>query len=485
MRAGWDEAELGALVAALAAIPSFRSGGYVTGCSSGIVTASGLGGRAAIGDTCLIERRDAPASAALPLFRERNAMMAEVVGFTEAGVKLVPYEEPQGITHGAKVALEPGLGTLRPSLAWRGRVLDALARPIDGGPPLPQGERPYPLAARGIAAEQRRGLGRRLSLGVRALDLFTPCCDGQRLGIFAGSGVGKSTLLSMITRGSDADVLVVGLIGERGRELHDFLEHTLGPEGRARSVVVAATSDLPAMLRRRAAYVTLTIAEQLRDQGLRVLCLMDSVTRFAMALREIYLAAGEVPTSRGYPPGVLAELPRLLERAGPGDREGSITGLFTVLVEGDDANEPVSDTVRGILDGHIVLDRAIAEGGRFPAVDPLKSISRSAPGCYRADEWALVREARRLMRLHADMEELIRLGAYRGGSDAELDRAIAVRPALEALLQQGMDERSSDGQAFVALAEALGRPKGEADALAPPRADAAVAAPAGRERGSG
>jgi flagellum-specific ATP synthase len=290
---------------------------------------------------------------------------------------------------------------------------------------------------------------------VRALDLFTPCCDGQRMGIFAGSGVGKSTLLSMITAGTEAEVLVIGLIGERGRELHDFLEHTLGAAGRARSVVVVATSDQPPMLRRRAAYLTLTIAEFLRDQGLKVLCLMDSVTRFAMALREIYLAAGEVPTSRGYPPGVFAELPRLLERAGPGDSAGSITGLFTVLVEGDDANEPVSDTVRGILDGHIVLDRAVAERGRFPAVDVLRSISRTAPGCYGREERALVREARRLMRLHADMAELIRLGAYKAGGDAALDRAIAVHPALERLLEQEADERSTGEQAFAGIAAAL------------------------------
>jgi flagellum-specific ATP synthase len=452
---------LDALVGALEAIPKFRFGGYVTRCSGGVVAASGLNGRAAIGDTCLIERRRPGSTGCPTLFPAAAAVTAEVVGFTESGVKLVPYEEPQGITQGARVALEPGLGSLRPCAAWRGRVLDAMARPIDGGPPLPQGRQPYPIVARGIAAERRRGLGPRLALGVRALDLFTPCCEGQRLGIFAGSGVGKSTLLSMITAGSDADVLVVGLIGERGRELHDFLEHTLGPEGRARSIVVAATSDMPAMLRRRAAYVTLTIAEQLRDQGLRVLCLIDSVTRFAMALREIYLAAGEVPTSRGYPPSVFAELPRLLERAGPGDGAGSITGLFAVLVEGDDTNEPISDTVRGILDGHVVLDRAIAEGGRFPAIDPLRSISRSAPGCYGPEEWALVREARRLMRLHADMAELIRLGAYRGG-DAELDRAIAARPALEAVLQQGVDERSGSEEAFTALAAALtteGRPE--------------------------
>jgi flagellum-specific ATP synthase len=437
--------DLAGLTAAIAALPQGRAGGYVRGCGAGVILASGLTGRAAIGDVCLIERRAGGGPATAGLFDETDAILAEVVGFGENGVRLVAYEEPQGIIHGAKVALERGLGTVRPSAAWRGRVLDALARPIDGGPPLPQGPRPYPIMARGIAAERRRGLGRRVSLGVRALDLFTPCCDGQRMGIFAGSGVGKSTLLSMIARGSDADVLVIGLVGERGRELHDFLEHTLGPEGRARSVVVVATSDMPAMLRRRAAYLTLAVAEQLRDQGLRVLCLIDSVTRFAMALREIYLAAGEVPTSRGYPPSVFAELPKLLERAGPGEGEGCITGLFAVLVEGDDTNEPISDTVRGILDGHVLLDRAIAEGGRFPAVDALRSLSRSAPGCYGAEEWRLVREARGLMRLHADMAELIRLGAYRRGSDPELDRAIAVRPALEALLRQDVGEESGAG----------------------------------------
>lgn len=456
------EGELAALVAAIRDVPTSRAGGYVRGCSGGVVLASGLNGRAAVGDTCLIERRVDGPGGRTPLFDERSAVLAEVVGFTEDGVRLVPYEEPQGLAHGARVALAPGLDAVRPCAAWRGRVLDALARPIDGGPPLPQGPRPYPIAARALPAERRRGLGPRLSLGVRALDLFAPCCDGQRLGIFAGSGVGKSTLLSMIAQGSDADALVIGLVGERGRELHDFLEHTLGPRGRARSVVVVATSDAPAMLRRRAAYLTLTVAEQLRDAGLRVLCLLDSVTRFAMALREIYLAAGEVPTSRGYPPSVFAELPRLLERAGPGEGVGSITGLFTVLVEGDDANEPVSDTVRGILDGHVLLDRAIAEGGRFPAVDALRSISRAAPGCYAPEEWPLVREARRLMRLHADMQELIRLGAYRRGSDPELDRAIAVRPALEALLQQGPGERADAVEAFAALRSALALPPAEA-----------------------
>lgn len=440
------------MIAALDAIPRYRAGGFVSRCGGGLISASGLAGRAGVGDMCLIENG---AGSTSPLFDERTAIPAEVVGFGETGVQLVAYGEPRGIARGARVTLEPDLAAVRPSLAWRGRVLDAMGNAIDGGPPLPQGALPYQIQARPLAAEKRRGLGPRQSLGVRALDLFAPCCEGQRMGIFAGSGVGKSTLLSMITAGSAADALVIGLIGERGRELHDFLEVTLGNGGRARSVVVVATSDQPAMLRRRAAYLALTVAEFLRDQGLKVLCLMDSVTRFAMALREIHLAAGEVPTSRGYPPGVFTELPRLLERAGPGAGTGSITGLFTVLVEGDDTNEPISDTVRGILDGHVMLDRAIAEGGRYPAVDPLRSLSRSAPGCYAPHERELTREARRLMRLHADMAELIRLGAYRTGADAELDRAIAVRPALERVLHQDPGERSTFEQAFAALALAL------------------------------
>ena len=264
--------------------------------------------------------------------------------------------------------------------------------------------------------------------------------------------------MSMIARGTAADVLVIGLIGERGRELGEFLHRTLGEEGRSRSVIVAATSDMSAMMRRRAAYVTLTIAECLRDRGLRVLCLMDSVTRFAMALREIYLAAGEVPTSRGYPPSVFAELPRLLERAGPGEGEGAITGLFTVLVEGDDTNEPVSDAVRGILDGHVVLDRGIAEGGRFPAVDVPRSLSRTAPGCYAPAERELVREARMLMRAYAEMAELIRLGAYRPGGDPVLDRAVALRPQLEELLRQEVDEAADPADGFERLARVLRSP---------------------------
>ena len=267
----------------------------------------------------------------------------------------------------------------------------------------------------------------------------------------------------MLARNSDADAIVIGLIGERGREVKEFIEDDLGEEGLARSVVVAAIGDEPALVRRQAAYVAMTVAEQLRDQGLNVLLLMDSVTRFAMAQREIGLSAGEPPASKGYTPTVFTELPRLLERAGPGmEGSGSITGLFTVLVEGDDHNEPVSDAVRGILDGHIVLERAIAERGRFPAINILKSVSRAMPGCNTEDEQKLVNRARKPLTVYEDMAELIRLGAYKAGTNPEVDNAVRLYPELEAFLAQGKTEPASLNQGYDALAQIMGAAEGSA-----------------------
>jgi flagellum-specific ATP synthase len=276
------------------------------------------------------------------------------------------------------------------------------------------------------------------------------------MGIFAGTGVGKSVLLSMMARNVAADVSVIGLVGERGREVQEFLQDDLGPAGLARSVVVVSTSDEPALMRRQAAYLTLAIAEFFRDLHKDVLVLMDSVTRFAMSQREIGLSAGEPPTAKGYTPTVFTELPRLLERAGPGTDEGTITGIFTVLVDGDDHNEPVADAVRGILDGHIVMERAIAERGRYPAINILKSISRTMPRAADPDFVPTIARARQVMATYADMEELIRLGAYRAGSSPEVDEAIALHKPLEDFLSQAKDEATSLAEGYRMLRGILG-----------------------------
>ena len=301
-------------------------------------------------------------------------------------------------------------------------------------------------------------MGERLETGLRALDTFVPVCRGQRLGVFAASGVGKSTLMGMLARFVAADVIVVGLIGERGREVREFLDIVLGEAGMRRTVVVVATSDQPALARRRAALATLTVAEWFRDQGQQVLCLLDSVTRLAHAQREIELAAGEPATARSYTPSVFSELPALLERAGPGmSTEGDITGIFTVLVDGDDHDEPVADAVRGILDGHLVLDRAIGESGRWPAINVLRSVSRSLPRCHTDAQNNLLSEARHLIDAYDRMAEMIRLGAYRAGSDPLVDRAIQKHAAFEGFLGQGVDERCGAAEAFAALAVILDR----------------------------
>ncbi|MBN8921323.1 MAG: FliI/YscN family ATPase, partial [Rhizobiales bacterium] len=281
------------------------------------------------------------------------------------------------------------------------------------------------------------------------------CCRGQRMGIFAGSGVGKSVLLSMLARNVAADVSVIGLVGERGREVQEFLQDDLGEAGLARSVVVVSTSDEPALMRPQAAYLTMAIAEYFRDEAKDVLVMMDSVTRFAMAQREIGLSAGEPPTAKGYTPTVFTELPRLLERAGPGTEAGTITGIFTVLVDGDDHNEPVADAVRSILDGHIVMERAIAERGRYPAINVLKSVSRTMPKAADPAFLATITHARQAMATFADMEELIRLGAYRRGSSPEVDRAIALNPELEAFLSQRKDEATLLRDGYARLAQIL------------------------------
>jgi flagellum-specific ATP synthase len=433
------------LVAAVERLDPLTVAGRVAAVHGLLIEARGGLSRLAVGARAEIDRiADSP-------------LAAEVVGFREARALLMPFGPVEGVAPGAEIRIVPQAASVRPTRAWLGRIVDAFGQPIDGKGPLPQGLAAYPLRAAPPPAHARDRVGERLDVGVRAMNVFTTCCRGQRLGVFAGSGVGKSVLLSMLAKNADCDAVVVGLIGERGREVREFIEETLGEEGLRRAIVVVATSDEPALKRRQAAYMTLAIAEFLRDQDLQVLCLMDSVTRFAMAQREIGLAAGEPPTTKGYTPTVFTELPKLLERAGPGPirpdgtSAGPITGLFTVLVDGDDHNEPIADAVRGILDGHIVMERVIAERGRFPAINVLKSISRTMPGCHLPQEREIVRAARQSLAAYSNMEELIRIGAYRAGADPQVDRAIQLNPALEDFLSQDKDEASSLSEAFARL----------------------------------
>ncbi|MBR0851504.1 flagellar protein export ATPase FliI [Bradyrhizobium diazoefficiens] len=385
-----------------------------------------------------------------------RSIPCEVIGFSGSNAVVMPFAGLDGVRRGCKAVIANAANQVRPCAAWLGRVVNALGEPIDGKGPLPQGPSPMPFRNAPPPAHSRKRVGAPLDLGVRAMNTFLTCCRGQRMGIFAGSGVGKSVLLSMLARNVDADVSVIGLIGERGREVQEFLQDDLGEEGLARSVVVVATSDEPALMRRQAAYLTLAVAEYFRDEDQDVLCLMDSVTRFAMAQREIGLSAGEPPTAKGYTPTVFTELPKLLERAGPGMGEGAITAVFTVLVDGDDHNEPIADAVRGILDGHIVMQRSIAERGRYPAINILKSVSRTMPKSADPQFWPTIQRARQVMATYADMEELIRLGAYRAGSSPEVDEAIRLHEPLEAFLRQGKDERASLAEGYGQLAQILG-----------------------------
>jgi flagellum-specific ATP synthase len=442
----------------IARIADHRLYGRVSGVLGMTVEVAGLERVLSIGSRCEI------------LARGERRVPCEVVGFRNGRALLLPFGALDGVGLGCKAELAEAEPTAAPSSGWLGRVVNALGQPVDGKGPLPQGRRGYALRADPPPAHGRQRVGGKIDLGVRALNAFLTCCRGQRMGIFAGSGVGKSVLLSMLARYTAADVNVIGLIGERGREVQEWLEDDLGPEGLARSVVVVATSDEPPLMRRQAAHLTLALAEAFRDEGREVLCLMDSITRFAMAMREIGLSAGEPPAAKGYTPSVFAELPRLLERAGPGMAgQGAITGLFTVLVEGDDHNEPIADAVRGILDGHVVLDRRIAERGRYPAIDLLRSVSRTMPACNTEAENALVTRARQMLSTYEDMAELIRIGAYRQGSDAAVDEAIRHYPAIEAVLKQGKHERADLPGGYAALADALGlawppdgAPEGEA-----------------------
>ncbi len=367
-------------------------------------------------------------------------LAAEALGFRDNRVLLMPLEEIRGIAPGCRVIARQQRATVRVGPALLGRVVDGLGVPIDGKGPVAAAEE-YPLYAQAINPLQRRRIHEPLDLGVRAINgLLTVGC-GQRVGVFAGSGVGKSVLLGMIARNTAADVNVIALIGERGREVNDFLEKDLGPEGLARSVVVVAASDRLPLIRTRGAFVATAVAEYFRDQGLRVNLMMDSVTRFAMAQREIGLALGEPPTTKGYTPSVFTLLPRLLERAGTGAGRGSITGLYTVLVEGDDTNEPIADAARSILDGHINLTRELAMQNHYPAIDVTSSISRVMEDVTAAPQRQKAGRLKEILATYRKAEDLINIGAYVAGSNPKIDYAVAMIDRVNGYLRQSVEER--------------------------------------------
>ncbi len=411
----------------------------LAGCMTTALTGSVV---RTIGMTAAVAGLPAPVGALVEIERQSGgAIQGEVIGFDKSLTLVYPFSDVAGIRHGSRVRLKKTTRFVNVGESLLGRIIDAHGNAIDGlpQPVLTQRTR---LDRKPPSAVERPRIDTPLSTGVRAIDGLLTCGRGQRMGIFAGSGVGKSVTLGMMAKFTSADVNVIGLIGERGREVNEFIERDLGPEGLARSVVVVATSDEPALVRVQAAMTATAIAEYFRDASCDVLLMMDSLTRFAMAQREIGLAAGEPPTTRGYPPSVFALLPRLVERAGR-TATGSITAFYTVLVEGDDTNEPVSDTVRGLIDGHTILSRKIAAKGHYPAIDVLESISRLMTDIVSPEQRQAIMVFRELMSAYREHEDLISIGAYRAGANPSVDTAIALMPEINRYLKQGIDERAT------------------------------------------
>lgn len=415
------EDRVAALRARITGLQPVRAVGRVHSVDGTTVFVRSLADTACIGDR-------------LRLMRHGGAVLeGEVLRISDDLVAMLPDEAPEGVARGDRVAVL-GPPTLAPSDDWIGRVIDPYGRPLDGMP-LTTGEHARPFRSSPPPAAARRAMGERLATGLAIFDTLLPIVRGQRVGLFAGSGVGKSSLLAQLAQGMQADVVVLALVGERGREVQEFVRNVLGPAGMARSVVIAATSDRSPMERRRCPLAAMSIAEHFRDQGHHVLYLADSITRFAEAHREVAVAAGEMPALRGYPPSVANQIMRLAERAGPGIGDsGDITAVFSVLVAGSDMDEPIADIIRGVLDGHVVLDRQIAERGRYPAVDLLRSVSRSLPHAASETENATIAEVRQLLGAYARSETMIRAGLYRDGEDPVLDKAIAVWNDLDSFL---------------------------------------------------
>lgn len=385
------------------------------------------------------------------VFKGQGTVPAEVVGFREGRVLLMPLGEMRGVEPGSAIRLVGGQAGVPVAESLLGRVIDGLGNPMDGKGPL-RAETHYPLYAEPLNPMERERIFEPVDVGVRAINGLLTLGKGQRIGILAGSGVGKSTLLGMIAKHTAADISVIALIGERGRELKDFIERDLGPEGLARSVVVVATSDQPPLVRMRGAYLATAISEFFRDKGRDVILMMDSVTRFAMSSREVGLAIGEPPTSRGYTPSVFGQLPKLLERAGTCMGKGSITGIYTVLVEGDDMNEPIADAVRSIVDGHIVLSRDLASQGHYPSIEVMGSVSRCMTDVVPKDQVRVAHKFLEVMSTYRRSEDLINIGAYAKGSNPKIDNAIAMIDRLNGYLKQPVEEKVSFAESAGQLA---------------------------------
>jgi FliI/YscN family ATPase len=411
--------------------------------------------RDVIGVLVEVEGLVAPIGGQLEVRATEQRLILEVIGFREGRLLAAPLGPTTGIVPGARVRASPQASEVPVGEALLGRVIDAFGQPLDGRP-LPELTETISLQGRPPAPFTRRPIDKALETRVRAIDAMLPLGKGQRIGLFAGTGVGKSTLMGMLCRHSDADVVVVALIGERGREVGDFVRGALGPQGLKRSVVVAATSDMPPLVRARGALRATAIAEHFRAKGKSVLLVMDSVTRYAMALREATLAAGEPPLTKGYTPTVFAALPTLLERTGNDSGEGSITAVYTVLVEGDDLNDPIADAVRGILDGHIVLSRRLADRGLFPAIDVLRSVSRLIQDIAAPEHQQSAAQARDSLATYAEAQDLIQIGAYVAGSDPRVDSARTTAPRIESVIRQKLEESVPRAGAIAMLRAAIG-----------------------------
>jgi flagellum-specific ATP synthase len=428
-------------------VPKIAAGGVVTEVAPSYCRVSGLSHVLKLGDCVSIATGD-------------RAQLGEVVRVDEAGATVKPFDVVGSVGLGS-IAWRQCPPALRPHVTWKGRIINALGMPIDGGAPLLQGATAVSTDREPPPPMRRQRVRQPLRTGVRVIDLFTPLCAGQRIGIFAGSGIGKSTLLAMLARARGFDTVVIALVGERGREVREFMEDALGAD-RSRAVAVVSTGDESPMMRRLAPKTAMSIAEHFRDCGETVLLIIDSVTRYAHAARDVALAAGEAPVARGYPPSVFSDLPKLLERAGPGAegpdaKAGSITGIFSVLVDGDDHNDPVADAIRGTLDGHVVLDRALADQGRYPAVNPLSSVSRLSHAVWSPDQVKLVAKFRAMIAQFEDTRDLRLMGGYQRGADPELDKAIELVPKLYQAMRQSPDEPAS-ADAFQDVARALAPP---------------------------